>query len=65
MFITKQVRHVYLAAAAVRSPPTAEGAFWQSDVLDDLGEVQINLQQQVLTPLIHRTERENKQKGER
>lgn len=30
-------------------------------MLDDLGEVQIDLQQQVLAPLAHRTEREKGQ----
>lgn len=59
----KQVRALYLAAAAVCSPPTAEGAFRQGNVLDDLREVQIDLQQQVLAPLTHRTERQNKQNG--
>ena len=55
----KQARLVYLAAAAVCSPPTAEGAFRQGNVLDDLREVQIDLQQQVLAPLTHCTERRN------
>lgn len=53
-----QVGLFHLAAAAKCSPPTAEGAFRQGDVLDDLGEVQVDLQQQVLAPLTHRTERQ-------
>lgn len=53
----KQTRHLYLAAAAVCSSPTAEGAFRQGNVLDDFREVQIDLQQQVLAPLTHCTER--------
>lgn len=56
-------RRLYLAAAAVCGPPAAEGAFRQSNVLDDFREVQIDLQQQVLAPLTHRTERQNKQHG--
>lgn len=47
-------QNLYLAAAAVCSPSTTEGAFGQSNVLDDLGKVQIDLQQQVLAPLAHR-----------
>ncbi len=56
-------RHFYLTAAAVCSTATAEGAFRQGNVLDDLREVQIDLQQQALAPLTHRTERQNKQNG--
>lgn len=52
-----EVRHLYLAAAAVCGPSAAEGAFGESNVLDDLREVQVDLQQQVLAPLTHRTER--------
>lgn len=57
MWSMNAARHLYLAAAAVCSPPTAEGAFRQGNVLDDLREVQVDLQQQVLAPLTHRTER--------
>lgn len=53
-----QVKHVYLAAAAICRPPTPEGAFRQGNVLNDLREVQVDLQQQVLAPLAHRTERQ-------
>lgn len=59
----KQTRQFYLAAAAVCSPPTAEGAFRQGNVLDDLREVQIDLQQQVLATLTHATEKQYKQNG--
>lgn len=54
-------RHPYLAAAAVCSPAAAEGAFGQGNMLDDLREVQIDLQQQVVAPLTHRAEKQNKQ----
>ena len=59
----KQARNLYLAAAAVCSPPTAESAFRQGNVLDYFGKVQIDLQQQVLATLTHRAERQNKQNG--
>lgn len=36
---------LYLAAAAVRSPPTTQRAFRQGYVLDDLRKVQVDLQQ--------------------
>lgn len=61
--LTSTVEVFHLAAAAKCSPPTAESAFRQGDVLDDLGEVQVDLQQQVLAPLTHRTERQ-RQHGE-
>lgn len=56
-------RNPYLAAAAICGSSTTEGAFRQGNVLDDLGKVQIDLQQQVLAPLTHRTTSHNKQKG--
>lgn len=40
----------------MRSTAAAEGALGQGDVLDDFGEVQVDLQQQVLAPLTHGTE---------
>lgn len=46
----------HLAVGAVRSPAAAEGALGQGDVLDDLGEVQVDLQQQILAPLAHGAE---------
>lgn len=52
-----EARHLYLAAAAVCGPSASEGAFGEGNVLDDLREVQVDLQQQVLAPLTHRTER--------
>ncbi len=45
----------YLAGAAVCGPLTAQGGVWQADVLNDLWEVQVDLQQQRLTPLTHYT----------
>ena len=57
-------RNLHLAAAAVRGPSAAEGAVRQGDMLDDLRKMQIDLQQQVLAPLTHRTEGQNRQKDE-
>lgn len=51
------IKRLYLAAAAEGGPPAAEGVFGQGDVLDDLGKVQVDLQQQALAPLTHRTDR--------
>lgn len=48
---------LYLAAVAVGGPPAAEGAFGQRNVLDDLGEVQVDLQQQVLAAFTDHAER--------
>lgn len=52
--IRARQRLFYLAAAAVRRPPAAQRAWGEGHVLDDLGEVQVDLQQQVLAPLAHR-----------